>query len=102
MNSNVSQATKDLLKTRTEIRGKVKEMLKGVTVPANHARIEPYYTVRTYRGKRQHVVGYSWSRPCSTYHGNVYDRVLGAGETADEALAKMKETIAATTKGATT
>lgn len=74
----------------------VKDMLPKVSVPKTRRLFGPMTGRRTYRGKEQCVVGYSWVRPGSHHlKGLVYDCVLGWGETYDAAIAKMKERIGA-------
>lgn len=67
---------------------KVAEMLKTAKIPDGRHFVTPQWRTADYRGKRQKTVGYSWSRLGSHYaSGRVYDVVLGAGETFEEALA---------------
>lgn len=73
---------------------RVREVVNGLPKIEGRSRIKPFYGMRTYRGKRRFVVGYSWSRPAATYYGMVYDCVLGYGETFDAALAMAKAKVA--------
>lgn len=72
----------------------VRDVVNGMPKIEGRSRIKPFYDTRAYRGKRRVVVGYSWSRPASTYYGMVYDCVLGYGETFEAALANAKAKVA--------
>lgn len=73
----------DVKSAETEL---VREVVSKIAKPAERAYIKPFSENRAYRGKRRQVVGYSWSRPASTFHGRVYDCVLGYGDSFDAAL----------------
>ena len=51
----------------------------------------PIYGRRIYRGKQQFVAGYWHSRSYAHFaRGSTYDRILGYGETQDEAIENMR------------
>lgn len=54
--------------------------------PDNRDVLSGFAKVKDYRGKPQHVVGYSWARRYSGRGGAVYDVVLGAGESYEQAM----------------
>ncbi len=61
-------------------------------MPSGRRLWAPLVEIQKYRGKRQYVVGYTWSKPYSHHmSGLVYDCVLGWGETFDAAVERMKK-----------
>jgi len=66
-------------------------------VPKREGWCRPEYVVdgtRNYRGKRRFVAGYSHSRLYSHHaSGLCYDRILGYGDTQDEAIAMMERKL---------
>lgn len=61
-------------------------LLKQVQIDRDRHYIKPLYQVRTHENKIQHLVGYAWSAPRTTYYGDVFDCILGAGDTPELAL----------------
>lgn len=75
----------------------IRPLLNGLPKVKGRSHIKPMLETRMYRGKRRVLVGYTWSRPASTFYGRVYDCVLGYGDSFEEAF-KMAEEKAAMLK----